>query len=114
MDGLGIVASQQGPAHGLAATVVAGVTLHKIPEGIALGIMLRARGQLALRRVRLVCRRGGGYHPGAAVLELALSDRLGVHWVAYPLALAGGSFLFLGFLCRCMGVARGAPALCPH
>ena len=112
MDGLGIVASQQGPAHGLAATVVAGVTLHKIPEGIALGIMLRAAVSSRFAAFAW-CAAAEGATILGAVLELALSDRLGVHWVAYPLALAGGSFLFLGFHAVHGEWRRGAPACVP-
>ena len=112
MDGLGIVASQQGGAQGLAATVAAGVTLHKIPEGIALGIMLRAA--VGSRFAAFAwCIVAEGATVLGAVLELSLSDRLGVRWVAYPLALAGGSFLFLGFHAVHGEWRRGAPAIFP-
>jgi zinc transporter ZupT len=91
---------------------VAGVTLHKLPEGIALGIMLRAA--VSSRFAALAwCAAAEGTTLLGAVLELALSDRLGVHWVAYPLALAGGSFLFLGFHAVHGEWRRGAPAFVP-
>ncbi len=96
LDGLGISASHQENTGGLAAAVVIGVTLHKIPEGIALGVMLRES----------VRRRSGALLAAVAaeaatvlgaVLESALTERLGSAWVSYGLALAGGSFLYLGF-----------------
>lgn len=42
LDGLGIAASQQRSADALGTTLVLAVILHKIPEGVALGVMLRA------------------------------------------------------------------------
>lgn len=96
LDGLGIAASRLDRANGLALVIVAGVTLHKVPEGIALGIMLRAAlpsrsaalGWCALAETATVL---------GAVLEWLVSSRLGFEWVGYALALAGGSFVYLGF-----------------
>lgn len=96
LDGLGIAASRQEPAEALAAVVVLGVALHKIPEGIALGVMFRA----ALRsRVAALawCVAIESATLAGALLEAAITGRLGVEWVSYALALAGGSFLYLGF-----------------
>lgn len=96
LDGVGISASQQQEPGGLAAVVVIGVTLHKIPEGIALGVILRAA--VRLRAVALVsCIAAELATAAGALLESAMTARLGMTWVSYALALAGGSFLYLGF-----------------
>jgi len=72
------------------------VVLHKIPEGIALGAILRAavasaRGALAW----CLLAEGVTLAGGAAGLELA--PILGQAWLSYPLAIAGGFFFYLGF-----------------
>jgi zinc and cadmium transporter len=96
LDGLGISASQQQRPGGLATAVVIGVTLHKIPEGIALGVMLRAA--VRLRAAALAgCIAAELVTAVGALLEAAVTARFGVSWVSYALALAGGSFLYLGF-----------------
>jgi zinc transporter ZupT len=96
LDGVGLSASQQEPMGGLAAAVVVGVTLHKIPEGIALGVMLREA--LRSRGAALGwCVLAEAATLAGALLESALTARFGLAWVSYPLALAGGSFLYLGF-----------------
>lgn len=111
-DGLGIAASQQEHAQGLATAVLAGVTLHKIPEGIALGIMLRA--SIRSRFAALTwCVAAEACTFLGAVLESAMADRSGVNWVTYPLALAGGSFLYLGFHAVHGEWRRGVPAFGP-
>lgn len=96
LDGLGIAASQQENAGSLGTVVLLGVVLHKLPEGIALGVILHealrsriaALGWVTLIQSATVL---------AAVAESALSPHVGLQWVSYTLALAGGSFLYLGF-----------------
>jgi hypothetical protein len=96
LDGLGISASQQERAGGVAAVVLFGVMLHKIPEGIALGVILRSA--LPWRASALAwCIAIESATFAGALLESAVTSRLGVVWTRYALALAGGSFLYLGF-----------------
>jgi zinc and cadmium transporter len=93
VDGWGLVAVQMGTHTPGAQTVFAtALLLHKIPEGLALGTMLRASMGSA-RTALALC----------AAVELAtiLGGAMGlwltpVKWVNYPLAIAGGTFLFLG------------------
>jgi zinc transporter ZupT len=91
-DGWAVTASYAGAA-GSALSI--GVATHKLPEGLALGVMLRAalpqRGQaLAWAAITQAATLAGGalYH-GAAGL-------LGTHAISVLLALAGGMFLYLG------------------
>lgn len=96
LDGLGIAAAQQEDAHGLAVTVVTGVILHKVPEGVALGIMLRAAVGSRLSALGWACVAEGTTFFGA-LFESVITGRLGLDWVSFALAIAGGSFLYLGF-----------------
>jgi zinc and cadmium transporter len=93
VDGWGLVAVQSGiHTRGEGTLFAAALFLHKIPEGLALGTMLRAsmdRARTAFAwcvAVELATIVGG-----AAGLWLTPA-----RWVNYPLAIAGGTFLFLG------------------
>lgn len=112
LDGVGIAASRQEHSGGLAATVLAGVMLHKVPEGVALGIMLRAAVRSRFAALGWCVAAEGATFCGA-LLESAATGRLGTSWVSYALALAGGSFLYLGFHAVHGEWRRGAPALVP-
>jgi zinc transporter ZupT len=95
MDGWSISAVQAMTPIGIRLTVPLAVGLHKIPEGIALGAILWAsmrsrRAALAWCVAAESCTMVGG------VLALDLAPHLGALWILYPLAVAGGCFLFLG------------------
>jgi zinc transporter ZupT len=93
VDGWGLVAIQVGThTPGVGTALAAALFLHKIPEGLALGTLLRASMTRAwtafalCAAVELATVAGG-----AAGLWLTPAN-----WVSYPLAIAGGTFLFLG------------------
>lgn len=103
IDGWGLVTVQAaGPLATAGTALAAALFLHKIPEGLALGTILRAslgRTGTSLYGIPL---------KGAAILLCALAElatvlgggaglwRTPAAWVGYPLAFAGGTFLFLG------------------
>jgi zinc transporter ZupT len=96
LDGWSVATAQFAAPLGLRVAVPLAVVLHKIPEGLALGGILRASmrsragalaGCVLAESVTLV---GGA----AAVL---MAPRLGTQWILYPLGLTGGWILFLGF-----------------
>lgn len=94
LDGWGLVtvgmAAKDLPAAGSA--VAAAVILHKVPEGLALGAIVRAAVGRPWRAVALVAlAESATVAGGAAGLWLTPAA-----WVNYPLALAAGTFLFLG------------------
>jgi len=111
LDGLGIVAAYEERAQGLGTALMVAVMLHKLPEGVALGVMLRAALRSRLGALTLCVLAEGATSLGA-LLYLVLGPRLGSAWAGYALALAGGSFLYLG-LHAAHGdwQRRGAPAL---
>jgi zinc transporter ZupT len=91
VDGWGMAATQGQLAVG--AAIATAILLHKIPEGLALGAMLRistpraaaAMGLLLLAEIPTIAGGMTGLHGTPGV------------WVNYPLAMASGTFLFLGF-----------------
>jgi zinc transporter ZupT len=73
----------------------AAVAIHKIPEGLALGVILRAALKsrshaLAWAAITQLATILGG------ALELAAAQHLGTTWISFLLALGGGMFLYLG------------------
>jgi zinc and cadmium transporter len=93
VDGWGLVTVQVGTRTPGAGTVfAAALLLHKIPEGLALGTILRASVDKAWTAFALcVAVELSTVAGGATGLWLTPAD-----WVSYPLAIAGGTFLFLG------------------
>ena len=77
-------------------SIWAGVLVHKLPESLALGIILHAA--MKSRRNALV---GAAAVQAAmvagAALEFALAPFVSVYWIYAMLAIAGGTFLYLGF-----------------
>jgi len=91
VDGWGMAATEGQARVGTAITTA--ILLHKIPEGLALGTMLRistpqagfAMGLLLIAEIPTVAGGLTGLHGTPGV------------WVNYPLALVSGTFVFLGF-----------------
>ena len=90
VDGWGMAAV--GGTGSASAVLGLAILLHKLPEGLALGTMLRAAEGRSLRAALLA---------GCAELPTVVGGALGARvppgqWLYGPLALAGGTFLFLG------------------
>lgn len=96
LDGWGIATSQWAGNKELGGALPWALALHKIPEGIALGAILRASmsskvsafGWCVATELMTVFGAGAG---------VAMAPHLGVRWLHYPLAVAGGCFFYLGF-----------------
>ena len=90
VDGWGMAATARDARVGLA--IATAILIHKIPEGLALGTMLRistsgsGRAALLLIVAELPTIAGG---------ITGLNGTPGL-WVNYPLAVASGTFLYLG------------------
>ncbi len=96
LDGWSIVTAQAAAPAGVRLALPLAMVLHKIPEGIALGAILRAA--VASRWPAFfwcVLCEGCTLLGGAAGLGLA--PVLGQAWIGYPLGIAGGTFFYLGF-----------------
>ncbi|MCU1273046.1 MAG: zinc/iron permease, partial [Bryobacterales bacterium] len=96
LDGWSIVTAQWAAPAGVRLTLPLAVALHKVPEGIALGAILRAAlPSRATAFAWCVVAEGATLVGGAAGLQLA--PLMGQAWLSYPLAIAGGVFFYLGF-----------------
>lgn len=96
MDGLAVGAAREGGGGQLAWGIPLAIAVHKIPEGLAYGTILRAA--LKSRFAALAwCVVTQAPTVGGAIAEALASESFGQAWLAYPLALAGGSFLFLAY-----------------
>ncbi len=93
LDGWAIAASSEDPNLGL--PFVLGLAVHKIPEGLALGVILRAALNSRIGAVAWAAAAQAATIAGGAA-EFAVAQHLGKHWMSVLLALAGGSFLYLG------------------
>ncbi len=114
LDGWILSASGQDSSTALAAGVLLGIAAHKLPEGMALGIIVRAsmhHGQSAFWTSILA----EGATVAGAVVALMLAPLLGTQWAHAMLALAAGSFLYLGYHAVHSEYKRGgaAPAFVP-
>ena len=94
LDGWGLASAGRSGAVGLVFPVA--VMLHKAPEGLALGAIFRAstgsRGKaFGLCFVAEAATFAGGW------AGIVLTPHLGSAWTNYPLAIAGGCFLYLGY-----------------
>jgi zinc transporter ZupT len=92
LDGWSLSAA--GDVH-LSAPFLAGIAAHKLPEGLALGVIARASlgsriSAIALASLAQLATLAGG------ALESQFSAHLPVASIYALLALAGGSFLYLG------------------
>ena len=96
LDGWSVSTAQFAAPLGLRLAVPLAVALHKIPEGIALGGILRAA--MSSRSAALawsVVAEGTTLVGGAAGLLMA--PHLGTRWILYPLGLTAGWILYLAF-----------------
>jgi len=95
LDGWSVVCVQQAPL-GLRVAVPLAIALHKLPEGIALGGILRAA--VRSRGVALAwCAAAEGATLGGGLAGLWLAPHLGSGWTLYPLGLTAGWLFYLGY-----------------
>jgi zinc and cadmium transporter len=92
LDGWSAAASQSA---GFSMALIGGIAVHKIPEGLALGVI--ARASLGTRAAALAwCALAQMATIGGAAVESVLAPHLSSQGLHALLALAGGSFLYLG------------------
>jgi zinc transporter ZupT len=95
LDGWAIATAQSAAPLGLRVAVPLAVTLHKLPEGIALGGILRA--SMRSRGAAMAwCALAEGVTLLGGVLGLAMSPHLGAQWILYPLGITAGWLFYLG------------------
>ena len=92
IDGWSAVAAQSA---GFGSALLFGIAAHKIPEGVALGVIARASMPRISAAIGWSALAESATLAGAA-LELWLAPHVGSSGMHALLALAGGSFLYLG------------------
>lgn len=96
LDGWGIATAAEAHDMAIRLGVPVAVAVHKIPEGLALGGILRASVRSRWATFGW-CVLGQGTTLLGGAVGLVLAPHLGTQWVIYPLGIAGGCFFFLGF-----------------
>lgn len=96
LDGWSVAVVQHAAPLGLRVAVPVAIALHKLPEGIALGGVMRA--SVPSRTVALLwCLLAEGATLAGGALALALAPHLGSMWTIYPLGLTAGWLIYLGY-----------------
>lgn len=96
LDGWSIATAGEAVTEGIRFGVPVAIAVHKIPEGLALGGILRASLHSRWTALRYCVLAQGTTLIGGAV-GMGLAPYLGTNWVIYPLGVAGGCFFFLGY-----------------
>ncbi len=96
LDGWSIATVQLHVPLGLRVAVPLAVALHKAPEGIALGGILRASVK-SRAAATAWCILAEGTTLVGGVLGLLMAPHLGTAWITYPLGVAAGWLFYLGF-----------------
>lgn len=95
LDGWSIVCVQQAPV-GLRVAVPLAIALHKLPEGVAFGGILRAA--MKSRGMAMAwCTVAEGSTLLGGVAGLLLAPHLGAGWTFYPLGVTAGWLVYLGY-----------------
>ncbi len=95
LDGWSIVCVQQAPV-GLRVAVPLAIALHKLPEGVAFGGILRAAMKSRSMAMAWSILAEGSTLAGG-VAGLLLAPHLGATWTFYPLGLTAGWLVYLGY-----------------
>lgn len=96
LDGWSVSTSQLALPVGLRIAVPLAILMHKVPEGIALGGILRASvGSRAAAMGWCLLAEGATLVGGLAGLGLA--PKLGSQWITYPLGFTAGWLFYLGW-----------------
>jgi zinc transporter ZupT len=96
LDGWSVATSQWVAPLGLRVAVPLAIALHKAPEGIALGGILRAAVKSRSAALACAALAEGATLAGGAV-GLWLAPHLGTMWIGYPLGAAAGWLCYLGY-----------------
>jgi zinc transporter ZupT len=96
LDGWSIATVQLAAPLGLRVAVPVAVALHKAPEGMALGGILRAAVRSRAAALGLAALAEGSTLAGGA-LGLVMAPHLGSEWITYPMGIAAGWLCYLGY-----------------
>ena len=113
VDGWGVAASLDSGSDGLGMAFLLGVGIHKIPEGLAFGVILRAALRSRASAIAWSAVAQSATIAGGA-LESLLAPKGEPAMLSATLAVASGGFLYLGFhAVHSEWKRRGSPAFAP-
>ena len=96
LDGWSIATVQLAAPLGLRVAVPLAIALHKAPEGVALGGMLRA--SIRIRGTAFAwCIVAEGATLLGGVLGVMAGPHLGTRWITYPIGITAGWLSYLGY-----------------
>jgi zinc transporter ZupT len=96
LDGWSLAVSEQPGAGGLRWAILLGIGIHKIPEGVALGVLLLNATGSVWRSVLYATAVQSAMALGA-LAAVFLATHLAAHWTSLLLASAAGVFVYLGY-----------------
>ncbi len=96
LDGWSVATVQLAVPLGLRVAVPLAVALHKVPEGVALGGILRASVPKRTNAFAWCVLAEGSTLIGGAV-GLGMAPYLGTKWIMYPLGVTAGWLFYLGY-----------------
>jgi zinc transporter ZupT len=96
LDGWSVATAQLAVPLGLRVAVPLAVALHKVPEGVALGGILRASVKTRGVALGWASLAEGATLVGGA-LGLLMAPHLGTQWITYPLGVTAGWLFYLGY-----------------
>jgi zinc transporter ZupT len=96
LDGWSVATAQWAAPLALRLAVPLAIALHKAPEGIALGGILRAAVKSRTAALAMATLAEGTTLAGGA-LGLWLAPHMGTMWITYPLGAAAGWLCYLGY-----------------
>jgi zinc transporter ZupT len=96
LDGWSIATVHFAVPLGLRVAVPVAVALHKAPEGMALGGILRAAVRSRAAALGWAALAEGSTLAGGT-LGLVLAPHLGSEWITYPMGIAAGWLCYLGY-----------------
>ena len=96
LDGWSVATVQLAVPLGLRVAVPLAVALHKLPEGIALGGILRAAVKSRKAALGWAMLAEGSTLAGGS-LGLLMGPHLGSEWITYPMGIAAGWLFYLGY-----------------
>jgi zinc transporter ZupT len=95
-DGWSLGVAHEQSAEGVRLAFLAGIAIHKLPEGVALGVLLLA-GTGSVWKAWLSCAAVQSFMIAGGLLASIAAPHLGPYWISSLLSIAAGTFIYLGY-----------------
>jgi len=95
-DGWSLGVAHEQSSEGVRLAFLAGIGIHKLPEGVALGVLLLA-GTGSVWKAWLSCAAVQSCMLVGGFLAVMAAPHLGPYWISSLLSVAAGVFIYLGY-----------------